>query len=120
MEITSKIEEGILIVTLSGNFLAGEEDLVGEKLKSLISPAHCKVVVDMEFVSSVTSQGLAMLILALKTALKLGGDVVLCSLQRSIAELFELTRFHKVFEIYPSEIQAIASFSVRSRRKTPL
>lgn len=119
MEVTSRIKDGILIVALSGNFLPGEEDLVGDTLKELISPQTCKVVVDMESVSSVTSQGLAMLILALKTALKLGGDVVLCSLQRSIAELFELTRFHKVFEIYPSESQAIASFSVRSRRKTP-
>ncbi len=118
MDVSSKVEDGILIVTLSGNFSMGEEDVVGDQLKGLISPQCCKVVLDMQSVSSVTSQGLAMLICALKKALKLGGDVVLCCLQRSIAELFELTRFHRVFEIYPTVREAVSSFSSRSRGKT--
>ncbi len=119
MEISSKLVDQVLVVALSGNFQSDEEDFVGEKLKALITPEFCRVVVDMASVSSVTSQGLAVLISALKTALKLGGDVVLCSLQRSIRELFELTRLHKVFEIHPSEQEAVASFFHRATNKKP-
>ena len=54
---------------------------------------------------------LRMLLMGLKSAQPLGGDVRLCSLQPPVAEIFRKSRFDTLFKIYPDRAAGLASYA---------
>lgn len=70
-----------------------------------------KVVLNMAPLKFVDSSGLGALIACLREANGRKGDFRLCSMSRSVRALFELMRMHRVFGIYESVDDAVASFA---------
>jgi len=68
-------------------------------------------VLDLEAVDFMDSAGLGALIAALKRVTEHGGDMKLACLQKKPRMVFEITRAHKVFEIYNSVEDAIRAFA---------
>lgn len=72
-------------------------------------PAH--LVVNLQDVTFVDSTGLATLVQGMKRTRERNGDLLLCHLQQPVRMIFELTRLDKAFAIYPSETDAVFSFT---------
>jgi anti-sigma B factor antagonist len=68
-------------------------------------------VVDLEAVDFMDSAGLGTLIATLKRITERGGDLKLARLQKKPRMVFEITRAHKVFEIYNSVDDALRAFA---------
>ncbi len=68
-------------------------------------------VLDLEAVDFMDSAGLGSLIAALKRVTEHGGDMKLANLQKKPRMVFEITRAHKVFEIYNSVDDALRAFA---------
>ncbi len=68
-------------------------------------------VVDLAAVEFMDSAGLGTLIAALKRITENGGDMRLACLQKKPRMVFEITRAHKVFEIYNSVDDALRAFT---------
>lgn len=68
------------------------------------------LVVDLQEVRFVDSSGLGALVSGFKNASARNGNLKLCSLQPQVKSMFELTRLHRVFEIYSGTEEALASF----------
>ncbi|MCX7907938.1 MAG: STAS domain-containing protein [Ignavibacteria bacterium] len=107
-----KIEEQIggVVLHLKGDFVGGEEtDELRETLKKLATSKKNKIVVDMGKVTYLNSTALGVLISGYATVTKNGGTIVLCNLDKSIENLFVLTKLSMVFPIYSSLEDAIKS-----------
>ena len=67
------------------------------------------MIIDLTDIDLVDSSGLGVLVSSLK---KIGnrGEVKLCNLKEAVQSVFELTRLDRVFGLYHSEAEALASF----------
>lgn len=69
----------------------------------------CQLVLDLSAVSFIDSSGLGALLSGFKAANLRSGRLVLAGLQPRVQSMFELTRLHRVFEIFPSTQAALSS-----------
>jgi anti-sigma B factor antagonist len=69
-----------------------------------------KIVVDMSSVNFVASLALRMLLANLKVVQPLGGDLRLCGLQPTVAEVFRKSRFDSLFQMFIDQDAALASY----------
>jgi len=67
------------------------------------------VIVDLSEVGYVSSAGLRVLLKAAKQARGSGGRFVLCGLRQPLREVFEISGFDKVMQIFPNRDEALAS-----------
>ena len=77
-------------------------------LKILEEGAHA-VIIDLSQVQFIDSSGLGALLSGLKNANLRASGFALVGLQPRVKSMFELTRLHRVFEIYPGIEEALAS-----------
>lgn len=73
--------------------------------------ARRNVLIDLSRVEFMDSSGLSALISGLKAANALGGSVKLSGLRPHVKSMFELTRLHRVFEIFAEADEAARSFN---------
>lgn len=73
--------------------------------------AKRNVLIDLSRVEFMDSSGLSALISGLKAANALGGSVKLSGLRPHVKSIFELTRLHRVFEIFSEVDEAAQSFT---------
>lgn len=62
---------------------------------------------NLDFISSLVLAGMVYL---LKLTMDKGGKLKLCELRDKVKEVFKVTDLDKVFEIYPTESEALKSF----------
>ena len=70
-----------------------------------------RIVLDLSGLAYVSSAGLRCFMLAAKEARASGGKIVLAALRPVVAEIFQISRFDMVFEIFPSVREALGALS---------
>lgn len=80
------------------------------RLLSLFEDGKSNMVINLKGVRFVDSSGLGALVSGFKNASARNGSLKLAGLQPQVQSMFELTRLHRVFEIFPDSEDAIASF----------
>jgi anti-sigma B factor antagonist len=85
-------------------------ELKAQMLK-LFEEGKNNLVVDLQSVRFVDSSGLGALVSGFKNASSRNGSLKLSGLQLQVKSMFELTRLHRVFEIFTDVDEALASFS---------
>ncbi|UFS69676.1 STAS domain-containing protein [Geomonas sp. RF6] len=86
---------------------SGELKVVVQKL---FEEGKKNVLIDLKEVRFIDSSGLGALVSGFKNAISHQGNLKLSSLQTQVKSMFELTRLHRVFEIFPSSAEAIDNF----------
>ena len=110
LKITDRVVDGVAIVVLEGRIVLGEEsNALREKVKSLLA-AHKKIVLNMDNVTYIDSSGLGTLVASHTSARAQGASLKLSNLGSKFQEILQVTKLVTVFEVYPSEAAAIASF----------
>ena len=79
-------------------------------VNSLFGEGKKNVLVDLDDVRFIDSSGLGALVSGFKNAISNQGNLKLSSLQPQVKSMFELTRLHRVFEIFPSSSDALENF----------
>ena len=82
---------------------------------NLFEEGKNNIVVDLHDVRFVDSSGLGALVSGFKNASARNGNLKLCGLQPQVKSMFELTRLHRVFEIFPGPKKPLPVFN-RPRR----
>lgn len=80
------------------------------RMLSLFEEGKVNIVINLSEVRFIDSSGLGALVSGYKNASARNGNLKLCSLQPQVKSMFELTRLHRVFEIFPTTDEAIGSF----------
>ena len=80
------------------------------EMQRLFMEGKKNVLVDLSDVRFIDSSGLGALVSGFKNAISNQGNLKLSSLQPQVKSMFELTRLHRVFEIFPSSDDAVETF----------
>jgi anti-sigma B factor antagonist len=81
-----------------------------ERMLQLFDEGKANLIIDLKSVRFIDSSGLGALVSGFKNASAREGSLKLCNLQPQVRSMFELTRLHRVFEIYPSVEETLGSF----------
>ena len=110
MKIVDEIINQTGLLKLTGRLDASAVKILKENVDLLIKKDIKSIVLEMSEVDFVDSSGLGSLVSCLRLVNKENGDIKLASLQSQIRGLLELTRLHRVFQIYDDCDSAIKSF----------
>ena len=108
---TEPIDDGSVIISLSGRFMAGDAESVKDIFIRVVNGQEMDVVVDMAEVPFIDSAGLSALVSGLKHVRGSGGNMVLAAVQPQTLTVFTLTMLDQVFTIYPDRQTALAQIA---------
>jgi anti-sigma B factor antagonist len=111
MGISGRSVGRVEVMALSGTLDAAASPEVRTKLEALVEAGRKRLVVDLSGVRFVDSSGFFALVSSYKAARAAGGDVVLLGLPPPVRSVIELTRLHRVFEIFEDEAAAVGKLS---------
>jgi anti-sigma B factor antagonist len=118
MEISHKRLNRVDLLAINGRLDAASAPQLKQQIDALLDDGRCRLVLDLAGLEYVASPGLRVLIEARKNARgrKLtdleGGDVRIANLPPRIKEVFDLTGFTSLFEIYPDTTEPVGSFCI--------
>jgi len=69
------------------------------------------IVLDMSGMEYVSSAGLRCFMLAAREAKERNSRILVAAMQPVVAEIFQISRFNLVFEVFPTLLEALASVS---------
>jgi len=102
----------IAIIMPHGYLTGGEEtEEVDRAIKKLAEGGNKHLVVNLAEVEHLNSTALGVLISAHTNYVRRGGQMRLCSVDKRIENIFVITKLSLVFDVKPTEEQAIASFA---------
>jgi anti-sigma B factor antagonist len=110
MEILEERSDNIVVLKLSGRLDATTAKDVKERVGEIIKNNNVNLVIDMGGVDFIDSSGLGVLVASLRSVNKVGGDIKIAALQDQVRAIFELTRLHRLFEIFDDSSTAVESF----------
>jgi anti-sigma B factor antagonist len=111
MKIEERNVNDVIILDLKGKMLIGEGDeLLREKINSLVEGGKKKVVLNLADVPYVDSAGLGEIVRCYTTVSRKDGKLKLLNLTKRIHDLLAITKLLTVFETYETEEEAIKSF----------
>ena len=112
MQIEERLTGDIMILDLKGKLTIGEGDeLLKDKINSLIQQGHKKLLLNLEGVPYVDSAGLGEIVRTYTTVSRQGGHLKLLNLTKRIEDLLSITKLLTVFDTFESEKEALESYS---------
>ena len=109
MRITARFADDVVIVSLSGKFLAGSDGpYLREKVKDFIDAGTRKLIIDFSDVPYIDSTGLGFLAGARVTAQNAGTRMVLANLNVHVQKTLDDVKLSQFFTIAPDEAAAMA------------
>jgi len=102
-----EISGNSLIIRLSGRLDAKAVEGAKSEFKAITSK---QVVINMSELSFIDSTGLGLIVSSFRRIMDNNGKLSLCSLSPQVQTIFELTRLHKIFDIYETEALALTAY----------
>ena len=110
MQISSETKDNITVVRLDGNLDTNTSTEAQDYLNKAIDEGVAKVVVSFEKVDFVSSAGLRVLLATAKRLGGSGGSLRVCGLNETVNEVFEISGFSTILNVFPSETGALSGF----------
>src|SRR5512133_1488083 len=102
--------EVMVIIVREERLDAHNSDDLKVEMNRLFESGTKNLVIDLKEVRFVDSSGLGALVSGFKNASTRQGSIKLCSLQAQVKSMFELTRLHRVFDIFQTIDEALESY----------
>jgi anti-sigma B factor antagonist len=111
MNLKTTEENGVTVLTLTGDLVIGEPEATFKKtVMRLLEEGKVRLLVDLEGVGFLDSSGLGALVRALTNSQKEGGQTKLVHAGPQIRKLLEMTKLDSVFELHDDLQAAVSSF----------
>lgn len=110
MEITENIDNEICILYLNGKLDAYHSIELEKSINKVIQNGLSDLLVNFQEVDYISSSGLRVLLSSLKQIKELEGNMKLSNLDQYVIEIFEISGFTQIFEIYGTQEEALKSF----------
>jgi len=110
LKLSTRQVEGVIIVDCYGHLVFGDEtSLLRQQVKGLLS-TNPQIVLNLRDLTFLDSSGMGALIELFTSAQRAGGCLKLANLGRNIRDALTVTKLMVVFEAFPDEFAAVASF----------
>jgi len=112
LTIDAREVQGVRVLSLGGRIVAGPEcDSVRNFVKEFLANHWNNILLDLANVTRVDSTGIGMLVESVILTAKEGGQLKLVNVPRLIHNILSTHRLLQAFDIYPTEKEALASFT---------
>jgi anti-sigma B factor antagonist len=110
MEITTAQTGGVAVIALYGDLDFGAAEQVKRAINDVIERGQSRIVVDLAGVSYIDSSGLGAVVITMKRARAVGGDLRLCGLQEDVQASLAMTGLIKQIAVHADREAAVASW----------
>jgi anti-sigma B factor antagonist len=107
MEVTIRDESDTKIIMLQGKLDTNSTPDVESEINSLLDSGANKLLINFEQLSYISSTGLRLLLATAKRLQSSQGDLRVCSLNEMATEVFELSGFTSIINVFASEQEAL-------------
>lgn len=107
MEINTREKNNYTVVDLDGKFDTGTSPKVESALKEVSSKGDTKILISFDKVSYISSAGLRVLLSFAKSLKSLDGNLRICRLNEVTKEVFEVSGFSSILNVYDKEDDAL-------------
>ena len=114
MEFSSRQIADVVVATPVGRIDHAAAPLLEQALLPLVTPSagsNTGLVVDLADVEYISSVGLRVLMVAAKQARARGARIAVAALRPVVVEIFAISRFDAVLDVYPSVRSALEGIS---------
>ena len=111
MDIKMENTEGITVLYIREDRLdANNSEELKVELRRFFEDGTKDLIIDLKEIHFIDSSGLGVLVSGYKNASILHGSLKLSNLQSQVKSMFELTRLHRVFDIFTTVDDALQSY----------
>jgi len=107
MTIIQKEKDSIMELSISGRLDAVSAVEADKDFNSVIDAGHKNLLINLTTLDYISSAGLRVLLVVAKRVQQNGGKVVLCALSSNVKEVFEISGFSSIFNIFETAAEAI-------------
>ena len=110
MTISVKTTNDVKVLHCEGELDTQTSPDAQNQLKQLIEEGARKVLVNFEKLHYISSAGLRILLAAAKQLKTADGELRICDLNEVVKEVFDISGFSTIFNIFESESEALEGF----------
>ncbi len=108
MKVEQRQQDELTIFDFEGDFDSRSAGSAKDQMREAIAEGHNRILVNLDGVNYIDSAGLGTLVSALKTVREQNGNIWLAGLTSHVRMVMELTRLHRVFEIFEDVEEALS------------
>ncbi|MDP2342355.1 MAG: STAS domain-containing protein [Deltaproteobacteria bacterium] len=110
LTLETKEAGGVVVVALIGSLDTQTSAAAMERLHALVGPSGTRMLLDCSALAYVSSAGLRVFLTTTKKLTAAGGALRMCGLNETVKEVFEISGFHTIFKVFPTEAEALTGF----------
>lgn len=110
-KLQQREEKGVLVLTLHGSLDASYVPSFKKECGLFSHKDSQKILMDCSSLDFIDSTGLGALLSLLRKLEAKQGRLVFSHLSSEVASIFEITRLHKLFEVFPNNAMALQSLN---------
>ena len=107
MEITTRDEGDTKVVMLNGKLDTNTTPSAESEINALLDAGASKLLINFEQLSYISSSGLRLLLATAKRMKGSGGDLKVCALNEMATEVFEVSGFSSILNVFATEQDAL-------------
>ena len=110
MEINVSEMKRVRLFEVIGRVDSSNATELGQELDKTVDDGNSNLVLDLSGVEYMSSAGLREMVRVLKRVKRSGGDLRIANPSDRVKEVLELAGLDTIFEIYPTQVEAVGSF----------
>ena len=110
IDITSREENGIMVVDIEGKLNTGASPDAEKFLNALLDGGATKIILNLEYLDFIASTGLRVILSTGKKLAKVGGKLALCNPNLTVNDVLKMSGFNQMFKVFESEEDALSGF----------
>ena len=110
MEIMIKEVDSVTVLAFSGNLDTNTAPDAESQINNLMDAGATRILIDFDNLNYISSAGLRVLLATAKKMITINGALKICSLNKTVYEVFDISGFNKILSLEANEKEALASF----------
>lgn len=110
MEIQHRESDGVSILEFSGNLDTNNSPAAEQEVNQLIEGGSNKLLFNFKDLNFIASSGLRILLATAKKLKATDGKMMVCSLNETVQEVFDISGFASILNLAVDETEALQSF----------
>lgn len=107
MDIEARDVNDVKVVDIEGRLNTSTSPEADAFFKELIGDGATKILINLEEMDYTSSTGLRVILYTGKQLSKVNGKLVICGLNPTVKEVFDMAGFSAMFDVYDTEEEAL-------------
>jgi anti-sigma B factor antagonist len=110
MKITQREANDVKIMDFEGNLDTNTSHDAEVELNRMLDQGSSKILINFDKLDYISSAGLRILLATAKRLKSMGGEVRLCHLNETVQEIFDISGFSMILNVFGEESEALEGF----------